>query len=139
MYYVVATKQSGPGPGDEGAERKDMYEDNFDDVWVKNANGDYFYYEEAVEFMNDDYGLCEEIHREFCPCSPQKFFEEYGKAYEKRFGEEWPPYSGYWFDGNIYERAGITADNGIIGKDGEWRPSTWYNHHPELDPELDEE
>lgn len=39
-----------------------------------------------VEYMDDD--IREEIHRDFAPCSPEKFLENYMARHFEKYGEE---------------------------------------------------
>ena len=54
---------------------------------VINMNGTEIWYEQAVEFMDNE--IREELHNKLSPCSDQVFFTEYEKAHKEKFSEEW--------------------------------------------------
>lgn len=56
-------------------------------IKVINMNGTEIWWNEAVDFMDDE--IREELHMELAPCTEQEFFTAYEKAHEERFGEEW--------------------------------------------------
>lgn len=55
--------------------------------FVVNEYGVKIYWNVAVSFMEQD--ICEAINHEIAPCSDQKFFNEYTKRYEQKYGEVW--------------------------------------------------
>lgn len=58
-------------------------------VVVRDTEGKMHNYQSMVELMDDE--TREELHMELCPCSDQKFFDEYCKRHEEKFGEVFPP------------------------------------------------
>lgn len=58
-------------------------------IYVKNRHNRETDYDIAVYIMGPE--LREQIHREFAPCSDQEFYNEYSKAYLKKYNKEWYP------------------------------------------------
>lgn len=56
-------------------------------MYVINLAGQKIDFDAAANLMDD--GIREEVHTKFAPCTEQKFFTEYEKAHEKKFGEKW--------------------------------------------------
>lgn len=117
-----------------------------DDIWVKNKEGNYVLWEEVWMNMDiQDSEVLQETVSKVAPCSEQEFFEAYNEVYKEHFGREYPLYSGWDSlvgqpEDELYEIDGqIPEEDGIIGKDGVWRPDWWYNYHHDLDPEWDVE
>lgn len=54
---------------------------------VTNGYGVDIDFEVAVNLMDDE--IREQLHDEFAPCTEQHFFDEYCKAHEEKYGEEW--------------------------------------------------
>jgi hypothetical protein len=57
---------------------------------VVDSEGRYIQYGEAVSAMDDE--LREQLHVELAPTTPQRFFNEYSRRHEEKFGEEWTDY-----------------------------------------------
>lgn len=49
-------------------------------------NGEMVDFDVAVNMM--DFELCEELHNKLAPCTDQEFMDEYCKAHQAKFGEE---------------------------------------------------
>ena len=54
--------------------------------YVTDEGGNRICWEVAEHYM--DFDLCEELHNKLAPCSNQKFYDEYCKAHQAKFGEE---------------------------------------------------
>lgn len=56
-------------------------------MYVINLAGKKIDFNAAVNLMDNE--IREEVHAKFAPCAKQKFFTEYEKAHEEKFGEKW--------------------------------------------------
>ena len=63
---------------------------------VRTSGGKLIDLDAAVMLMDDD--LRDEVHADIAPCTDQKFFDEYCKRHEEKFGEEFEPNkeNGQW-------------------------------------------